>query len=124
MKKIVIVLFMLATIVSYAQITDVETASILIGKKMYDVAPILDTAVIYYKIHYPESPKVLQKVISVAINDNSVKIYKLHFDKKTGIINKVTVNYRHDNIYHLRDLQELKEIEFHVGTYSTDVVIK
>ena len=125
MKNAVILLSILFTsIISFSQINDVNFAQSMIGRKLYDVTTTLDSLNIYYKVHFPQSIKPQMKVISISFDGKSAKVFTFLFTKYDRVINKITINYRHDNLNHLKDLEKIKDVDYHVGKYSTDIICK
>jgi len=107
------------------QVTDTEIAKSLLGQPYYQVNTILDSLNVYYVEHLPNGLKSDKRVYSIANSNDDVKVYRLFLSDVSKKIIKIVINFRHDDINHLKDLSTVfGASDFHVGTYSTDVTFK
>ena len=126
MKKLLVVLAILSGVILNAQdVTDFSRA--LLNKRIFEVAPALDSLGIWYYKHNQHN--VDKESIVLTIEDaNGISYFvkaKLEvnsYDFMNSVINSVAVNFSHDNSKQIKALHKLTGYDhFHVGIRSTDI---
>ena len=127
MKKITIALFIVISSLSLkAQATDSVIVHAVLGRYYYEIPKILDSLKVWHHAHLVE--KVAKSVRWYSIEDanKAVKVYKFNLTSEAGyVVNEVVINYRHDSREQVEASLKITDADdYHVGTYSTDLVFK
>lgn len=109
--------------------TDHDIVKALLGQNIYAINPALDKLGIWYSFHFKDNKnvkgeEVRPKIYSIANSEGRTKVYIIRFTKELSV-NEIIINYRHDDRNQVEDLKRMPTAdEFHVGTYSTDLVYR
>lgn len=127
MKKIFLLVLIAVSTISMQSQTLTDIAHAVMGKKVYEIKPTMDSLNIWYHIH-KQGDLLERDVIMTVELENGVSFFvKLSFnskayDKINQEIVEVTVNFTHDNSGQIRVLNSLSGYQsYHVGFRSTDV---
>lgn len=129
MKIALITFFALASFYANAQ-TDVEISNSLIHQPYAQCNAILSKMGVWYHYHYRDTKNadgndVKPKFYSIENGNKSTKVWIIKYNKEK-IIDEIIINFRHDDRRQVEDAQRLAPLvfDYHVGTYSTDIVIR
>lgn len=128
--KIILLLTALGFPLAASAQTDIEIVNALLGQPYAQANAILAKMGVVYHYHYKDTKNAAgedprPKVYSIQNNEKITKVWILHYDKAV-IVDEIVINFRHDDMRQVDDSQRLATVasEFHVGTYSTDLVFK
>jgi putative heme degradation protein len=115
--------------VAQPPITDSDITKALLGKKTYEVSGALKDLGVWFHFHFMENrvdkgEEKYPKIYSIADSHGHAKVYLLR-NTADQVIYEVMINFRHDDQAQVMDLEKISTPdEYHVGTYSTDVIYR
>lgn len=129
MKIILTTVALCFPLVAGAQ-TDVEISNALIGQPYAQCNAILSNLKVWYHYHFRDTKNadgndLKPKFYSIENGDKVTKVWILKYNKEK-VIDEIIINFRHDDRRQVEDAQMMAPLvfDYHVGTYSTDIVIR
>jgi hypothetical protein len=110
-------------------VTDSEIAKAMLGKKTYEIGKVLTELGVWFHFHFQEDKidkgeEKYPKIYSIANSEGHAKVYIVR-NTVDQTVYEVMINFRHDDRSQVTDLEKISTPdEYHVGTYSTDVIYR
>lgn len=114
---------------SRSKVTDHDVVKALLGVNLYSINSTLDKLGVWYHFHFKDDKSskgedYKPRIYSISNSDEHTKVFIIRYSREL-VVDEVMINFRHDDRTQVEDMKRMPApTEFHVGTYSTDLVYR